>query len=63
MRALKAFESYVDAATMTNSIDREILLTGIATLEQLIVLPMQFEGARETVANAYQDAIQRKLAA
>lgn len=63
MRALKAFEAYVDSAAMSNSIDREILLTGISTLEQLVVLPIKFEGARETVAHAYQDAIQRKLAA
>ncbi len=64
-RALKAFDYYLRATLSSKRalvIEKDILLTGISTLEQLLVLPREYDTARETVANAYQDAIQRKIA-
>ena len=62
-RALRSFEGYVKKAIAMKTLDRRVMQTGIATLEQLIVLPMEFAGARMTIAQAFEDAIERKLAA
>jgi DNA-binding response OmpR family regulator len=63
--ALSAFETFI-LATLNSDGDFEacagIVTTGITTLEQLIVLPRQYESARVTVSNAYSSAINRRLA-
>ncbi len=63
IQALTAFESYIARAILAKRIDRQVLQTGISTLEQLVALPREFESARQTIANALHEAIERKMAA
>ncbi len=66
LRTLQSFEAFMEVIIHSpqNSGDaRFVLNTGITTLEQLLVLPREYDSARETVANAFSDAIQRRMAA
>ncbi|MFC7291180.1 response regulator [Hirschia litorea] len=66
LRTLQSFEAFMEVIihSPSNAGDaRFVLNTGITTLEQLLVLPREYDSARETVANAFSDAIQRRMAA
>lgn len=66
MRALQSFEAFIEIiihSPNTAKDARFVLNTGITTLEQLLVLPREYESARETVSNAFSDAIVRRMAA
>ncbi|MEM8921026.1 MAG: response regulator, partial [Pseudomonadota bacterium] len=62
-QALKAFEAYMVSATQARAADDTIVQTALATLAQLIVLPLEMAAPRKTVAGALSVAIKRKLAA
>ncbi|ACT58611.1 response regulator [Hirschia baltica] len=66
VRTLQSFGAYIEIIIHSkgNAKDaRFIINTGVTTLEQLLVLPREYDSARETVSNAFADAIQRRMAA
>lgn len=63
LRALQSFEKYVERAVKADALERRVMQTGVSTLEQLVVLPTEYAGPRMTIAQAFEDAIERKIAA
>ncbi|WP_018998062.1 response regulator [Hirschia maritima] len=66
VKTLNSFEAFMEIVIHSPSAQKNasfIITTGITTLEQLLVLPREFGSARETVSNAFADAIQRRMAA
>lgn len=63
VKSVSAFENYISAVMYTDEVDIKIVTIGVSTLEQLAVLPQKYASARETVANAFQNAIQKKMVA
>ncbi len=66
LRVLEAFEAFMEILFHSPKAAKDtrfIVNTGITTLEQLLVLPSEYESARTTVANAFSDAIHRRMAA
>ena len=61
MRAMAAFEKYIKTGVATGTFERRVLQTGVSTLEQLVVLPAEYAGPRMTIAQAFEDAIERKI--
>ncbi len=60
---LTAFESYMVLATPLGEIDLAVVETALTALEQFSALPPAFAEARESVAAALDNAIQKKCAA
>lgn len=60
---LASFESYMLLATPLGHIDPAVVETALSALEQLSALPPTFVEARESVAEALDNAIQKKCAA
>ena len=63
IRALSAFSKYIGQTLSQKQMERRVMQTGMSTLEQLVILPVQYTGARMTIAQAFEDAIERKLSA
>ena len=66
VKTLNSFEAFLEIVIHSPSAQKNanfIIITGLTTLEQLLVLPKEFSSARETVSHAFSDAIQRRMAA
>jgi len=60
---LTSFESCLAAAAPLGAVDTAMIDTALTTLEQLAALPTTYAKARDSVATAFGQAIQKKLAA